>query len=342
MRALYAKRSFDFRLEEKEPRRPGMNEVLVRVHACGVCGTDLHFARDWTENYAPLGHEIAAEVLEAGPGEIPYRPGDRVIVEDVALCGICEDCKSGRPELCRHMHNLGGQPGMADMMTVHYRLLNRFDGIPWVEASLAEPLAVAYNTVLKAAIPLGGDVVVVGPGPIGLMCTRLARLRGAGRVVLVGTTRRNTRENRRFEAGRSLGADEVVEALETDPVPRIREIFPKGADSVLVTSPPQTLPQAVRFARFGGTVSFIGIHLGGKSRVELDVNELIFNKISLIPCFAEPALGFPETLRLLREKLVDASQFITTTFDFPEAAEVFRKSDSGQEPIIKAVLVPAR
>jgi threonine dehydrogenase-like Zn-dependent dehydrogenase len=340
VKALFAKKSFDFKIEEREPRRPGQDEVLVRVHACGVCGTDLHFARDWTEGYAPLGHEIAAEVVEVGEGKIPYTPGDRVIVEDVALCGVCEDCKSGRPFLCRHMYSLDGQPGMAEMMTVNYHLLDRFEGIPWEHATLVEPMAVAFNTVLKADIPLGGSAVVLGPGPIGLMCVALARLRGAGKVVLVGTSARMVREKRRLEVGRELGAEEVVEALEGDPVRRVREIFPKGADSVLVTSPPATLPQGVGMARFGGTVTFIGINLGGRSRVELDVNELIFNKISLLPTFAEPAQSFPETIRILQQKLIDPARLVTTTFGFEEAREVFVRSDSAEAPIIKAVLVP--
>ena len=149
--------------------------MLVKVHACGLCGTDLHFARDWGPEYAPLGHEISAEVIEVGDGEIPYKPGDKVIVEDVAMCGICEACKSGEPYRCRNMYNLEDQPGMAEMMTVNYHLLDKFDDIPWIEATLVEPMAVAYNTVLAANIKLGGNVVVMGPGPIGLMCVKLAK-----------------------------------------------------------------------------------------------------------------------------------------------------------------------
>ena len=340
MKTLYARKPFDFKIVETEPRKPGLDEVLVKVHACGVCGTDLHFARDWGPDYAPLGHEISAEVVEVGEGNIPYKPGDKVIVEDVAQCGICEECKSGKPYLCRNMYDLGGQPGMAEMMTVNYHLLDRFDDIPWVDATLTEPMAVAYNTVLNANIPLGGNVVVMGPGPIGLMCVKLAKMRGAGRVILVGTTMKQTRERKRLETGLELGADYIIQILEEDAVKKVKEIFPKGADSVIVTSPPKTVPQALQFARYGGTTTFIGINLGGQSKIEVDVNDLIFNKHSLIPTFAEPAQNFPDTINILRNKLLDASKIITTTFSFEEAEEIFKKSDSGEEPIIKAVLVP--
>ncbi len=340
MKRLYARKPFDFKIEEFEPKKPGLNEVLVKVHACGVCGTDLHFARDWGPDYAPLGHEISAEVVEVGEGDIPYSPGDKIIVEDVAQCGICEDCKSGKPYLCRNMYDLQGQPGMAEMMTVNYHLLDKFEGIPWVDATLTEPMAVAYNTVLNANIPLGGNVVIMGPGPIGLMCVSLSKIRGAGKVALIGTTKKKPRGKKRLEVGEELGADYIIQSLEEDPVKRIKDIFPKGADSVIVTSPPKTLPQAIQLARYGGTITYIGINLGGEQRIELDVNELIFNKHSLIPTFAEPAQNFPDTINILENKLFDASKIITTTFSFEEAKEIFEKADSGEEPIIKAVLVP--
>jgi len=340
MKAAFARSPFDIQIRDLEPRKPGTDEVLVRVKACGVCGTDLHFARDWQGDYQPLGHEIAAEVVEVGSGNIPYKSGDRVIVEDVAQCGICGHCKSGKPYLCRNMYDLGGQPGMAEMMTVNYHLLEPFDGIEWVHASLVEPMAVAYNTVLNGRIPLGGSVVVTGPGPIGLMCVYLARMRGAGKVLLVGSSRKRARGRARLEAGVKLGADAVVEALEVDAAEAVKKIFPEGADSVLVTSSPRTLPQSLDMVRFGGTVSFIGIDLGGRSTVTIDVNKLIFGKISLIPTFAEPAQNFPDTIRILQGGRFDASLMVNRIFSFDELREVFLASDRGEAPILKAVLVP--
>lgn len=339
MKALYARKPFDFQIREFDPKKPQFNQVLVKVRASGVCGTDLHFARDWGPEYAPLGHEIAAEVVEVGEGDIPYKPGDKVIVEDVAMCGICDSCKSGEPYRFGNMHNLEDQPGMAEMMTVNYHLLDRFDDIPWVEATLVEPMAVAYNTVLNANIKLGGTVVVVGPGPIGILCTKLAKMRGAGKVIIVGKTKKEIREKPRLKIGIELGADYIVQAKEEDAVKSVRDIFPKGADSVIVTSPPKTISTAVEFVRFGGTLSFIGINLGGQSSVELDINELIFNKISLIPTFAEPAQNFHDTINILRNKLIDTSKLITTIFSFNDARDIFMASDSGEKPIIKAVLV---
>jgi threonine dehydrogenase-like Zn-dependent dehydrogenase len=123
-------------------------------------------------------------------------------------------------------------------------------------------------------------------------------------------------------------------------VEAVKKEFPDGADSVLVTSSPRTLPQSLDMVRFGGTVSFIGIDLGGRSTVTIDVNKLVFGKISLIPTFAEPAQNFPDTIRILRSGRFDASLMVNRTFSFDELREVFLASDRGEAPILKAVLVP--
>lgn len=340
MKGVFARSPFQFEIRELDIRDPGPGEVLIKVRASGVCGTDLHFAADWTEDWMPLGHEIAAEVVEVGPGVTRLKAGDKVIPEDVAMCGVCENCKNGEPGKCRDMYDFGGQPGMAEYMTVSEHLLNKFDGMDFIPASLTEPLAVAVNTVLNAEVPLGGDVVVYGPGPIGLMCVRLARLRGAARVALIGYSSQSPRELARMKVGADFGADELIYAAEEDPVEKVRTLFPDGADCAVVTSPPMTLPPATEMTKFGGIISFIGINLGGQSKVELDVNELIFNKLTVRSTFAEPGIRFPTSIRLLKEGLIDADKLISHTFGFDETADIMRRSNEGKDPILKAVLVP--
>ncbi len=339
MKAVFARSPFQFDIRDIDVPQPGEGEVLIKVKASGVCGTDLHFAADWTEDWMPLGHEIAAEVVEVGKGVTRLKAGDKVIPEDVAMCGVCQHCKNGEPGKCRNMYDFNGQPGMAEYMAVNEHLLNPFDNIDFVPASLTEPLAVAINTVLHAEIPMAGDVVVYGPGPIGLMCVRLARLQGAGRVALVGYDH-SRREETRMKVGAEFGADELIFAAEEDPVERVRSIFPDGAHRVIVTSPPKTLPSAVQMTQFGGLVSFIGINLGGQSAVELDVNDLIFNKVTLRPTFAEPGIKFPTSIRLLQEGMIDAGKLVTHTFGFSETEQIMRRSSEASEPIIKAVLIP--
>ncbi|MDP6106917.1 MAG: alcohol dehydrogenase catalytic domain-containing protein [Candidatus Brocadiia bacterium] len=339
-RGLFARSFMDFELREFELPALGDNDALVKVHACGVCGTDVHFARDAEGEYNALGHEIAAEVTGVGRNVTNVKVGDRVIIEDVGMCGMCVNCKNGDPHLCRRMHELEGRPGMAEYMVVHERLCDPFEGLDYLLACLTEPQAVSLSAVLHADIPLAGDVVVFGPGPLGIMCVRLAKLRGAAAVGLVGYEAGRPMEKARLEVGRKLGADFVVDSAAEDAVEAVHKHFPEGADRVIVTSPPQSMEVAIETGRFGETVSFIGIHLGGKSSITVDVNELVFNKRTLTPTFAEPAIKFPMSLKLLQKGMMPAQDIISHTFRLEDYEATFKGIVEADQPIIKAVCTP--
>ena len=160
MRSLQAKKYFDLRIVENDVRKPSYGEVLVKVLACGVCGSDVHMMKR-AEDYSQLGHEIAAQVVETGPGADRFKPGDTVIVEDVTMCGYCRQCNQGRSDLCRNFYNLGTQSGMGDYLTAHQNALIPFEGIePW-QVCLTEPLAVSLNTYFVAEVPPSGTACCV-------------------------------------------------------------------------------------------------------------------------------------------------------------------------------------
>src|SRR5512139_2353740 len=210
-KGLWGKKFLDVQERTYEIAPPDEDHVIVEVKACGVCGTDINFVRDWGDEPMPLGHEISAEVLEVGKNVTTVKPGDRVIVEDVSMCGVCEECKSGHPELCRNMYSIEGQPGMGQYMSVRYNSLVKFDGLDYVSACLTEPLAVSLTAVRNANIPLGGSVLVLGPGPLGLMAARLCQLRGAGFVAITGLPADNPREQARLALAERFGCDLVIE-----------------------------------------------------------------------------------------------------------------------------------
>ena len=242
-RGLYGRKLLDLEVREREIGRPDEDHVIVKVRACGVCGTDLNFVRDLAGERLPLGHEIAAEVVETGKNVRGLAPGDRVIVEDCTLCGVCEDCKSGHPELCRSMYSLEGQPGMGEYLSVRFNSLVRFEGLDWAAASLTEPLAVSLTAVLNAQIPLGGSVAVLGDGPLGLMAARLARLRGAAFVALAGSPRGTARRRVRFAAAEALGCDLVLGTGRESLEEALKARYPNGVDRVIVSSPPRAWPR---------------------------------------------------------------------------------------------------
>ncbi len=339
-RGLFGKKFLTIAVREREIAPLDEDHVLVKVHACGVCGTDVNFVRDWEGDPMPLGHEIAAEVMEVGTNVTSVKPGDKVIVEDVSMCGICQDCKSGNPQLCRNLYDMEGQPGMGEYMSVRFNSLDRFAGLDYVAACLTEPLAVSLTAVLNAEVPLGGSVAVLGNGPLGLMAARLAKLRGAGFVALTGLAADNERERARLAMAHRFGCDMTIEAGKQSVEDEVRAKFPNGVDRVIVTAPPRSMYDALKIIRFGGIITFLGLHFGGENVIEVDVNDMIFRKITLRPTFAEPAINFPVSNRLLREGMIDAGALITHTFGFNEAQGVLGAIIDGSKPIIKAVMLP--
>ena len=340
-KGLFGRKFLEIEAREREIAPPAEEQVIVKVHACGVCGTDINFVRDWKDEAMPLGHEIAGEVMEIGKNVTNVKSGDKVIVEDCSMCGVCEDCKSGNPQFCRNMYGLEGQPGMSEYLSVRFNNLDKFEGLDYVAASLTEPLAASLTAVINTEIPLGGSVVILGNGPIGLMAARLARLRGAGFVAITGLPTENKREEARFAAAEKFGCDLTIQTGKESVEDEIKKMFGNGVDRVIVTSPPRSMYDAFKIIRFGGIITFLGLHFGGKNVIELDVNDMIFRKITLRPTFAEPALNFPISNRLLRDGLVDAKALATHTFGFDNAKEMMAAVVDGSQPIVKAVMLPS-
>ncbi len=339
-RGLYGKKYLDIQVRERAVKLPDEDHVIVKVHSCGVCGTDINFLKDWEDGFMPLGHEISAEVIETGKNVKNVQPGDRVVVEDCTMCGICKDCKSGHPEFCRNMYDLEGQPGMGQYLSVGYNSLIKFEGLDYITACLTEPLAVSLISVINARIPIGGSVAVFGPGPLGLMSALLARFSGAGYVAVIGLSSDNAKSKARMALAEKWGSDLVLESKKHDIEREVKKKFPCGVDSVIVSSPPETLHDAIKIIRFGGTVTFFGLNFGGKNSIDLDINDLIFRKINLIPTFAEPALNFPAAVTMLKKGIIPAEDLVTHIFKFEDARQMMEAILDGSKPVIKAIMSP--
>ena len=338
-KSLFGKKYLDLDIREIN-LEPGPFDVIVKVLACGVCGTDLNFIRDYEEDFMPLGHEIAGEVVQCGSAVTNVSVGDTVTVEDCSMCGNCIDCKSGHPELCREMFTLNGCPGMGEYVMVNCGNLNVYSGMSPVHACLTEPLAVALAAVNKADIPVNGSVMIFGAGPIGLLTAALARHRGAGFVGISARSANSVMNKARLKLAEKIGCDSVIVTEKQDLVSEIRKICPKGVDRVIVTSPPQSVIPAFDIIRFGGSISLLGLSFKGDQCIPFDVNAAIFNKTSINTVFAEPAIGFGTAAELIKSGVIDASLFQTHTFGFDNAKEILEQNLLGTAPIIKSVFTP--
>lgn len=337
MRGLYGRRGFEVALRERGDVEVTGRKVRLRVVACGVCGTDLHFLRE-LDDFTPMGHEISAVVEEVGPEVTRVRPGDRVICEDVSPCGGCPACKSGQSRLCRSGYNLEGQPGMSDYLVVHENLLNPFEGIDPVTASMVEPLAVAIRGVRKLNLRPLGSLAVFGMGAIGLLSAAYARAMGAGRIAMVARSRGSLRNQAAEAAALALGADEVY--YSGDGEGYATEMLRAGAfDAAIVAAPPSLCADAMGVVGYGGSVLAQGVTFGGNPMATLNVSEMVFEKKQLLTSLAEPAENFPLSIELIRTGRVDAGRIITHRLPMSRAGELGQLY--GQDaPAIKTVILP--
>ena len=334
MKTVYVKVPFQVQIRDEPIREPGPNEVLVRVRACGVCGTDLHVARKTAKDWRPIGHEIAGTVAEIGPGVTRFKPGDSVLVENCTFCGVCENCKNGRIDLCSSWFTMGSQPGVAEYVVMRENSLYMFEDLPFVHTAIIEPLTVALDVTEVANIPLNSIVCVMGPGPIGLMAVKAAKLHGAKTIVLVG----NSHSTARLAAGKELGADDIVLADKCDVAACINDRYPNGVDRVIVTSPPKTLRDAVKIAGFGSIIAFVGIDYGGEENVTFDVNEIHFKRLQIRASHAVPNTRFPLALDLLRRKVIDPAKIVTHVFPLDRTEEALRTTDQNKAEVVKTVI----
>ena len=261
MRAARLEAVGQMRVVDIEPPAPARGEVLVRVEACGICGTDRHIYRGEYAAVLPLipGHEFAGTAAEVGEGSRITR-GTRIAVDPNIACGICADCRRGEPCLCPTRVALGVDldGGLAEFAIVPVGQAYPLpEGMPATWGALCEPLACCLRALDRAEIRPGMRVVVLGGGVIGQMLVRLAALAGAAIVVMVTrqAARRALAERSGATASYDPGVGDVVTAVAGP-----GGSCPGGADVVFeCAGVVETFEQAIALARRGGTVLIVGV-----------------------------------------------------------------------------------
>jgi L-iditol 2-dehydrogenase len=335
MLAAFIKAPFQVQLREVPIPEVCEDWVLLKVKACGICGTDLHTARAEAKDWQPFGHEIAGVVAQVGPHVTTVKEGDKVALESASFCGHCTLCRNGRVDLCNQAPNFWHNTamGFAEYMLAPKECLVPFDGLDFEVASLAEPLGVAADMVYAAGISLGNEVLVIGLGPIGLMSIPLARMQGAARIYAA-----NRSGGKRVEVAKAYGADEI-HLTATRPLARIP--FRKGGvDRALVSSVPRTLPEVMAIMNTGGIISFIGIEYGAGATISFDANDFHFKKLQLRASFASPALYFPLCLQLLADGHVDGQAVISHVMPLEQIEKALLMLRDDREETLKIVITP--
>ena len=331
MKRAFLKAPFTVEIRDVDREPMGPDEVVLKVMACGVCGSDVNAAYA-NQEFHPFGHELSGIVEEIGAHVSNVKVGDRVAMESSSYCGTCPACRNGHPELCENKY-VPPYYGFAEQIVVKAQTLVPIHSLSFEEAAIIEPFGVAMDLVDVCDIQLNDHVVVFGAGPIALLAIRLARLKGAGRITVLA----HAHSKKRIELAKFYGADRIICTDQESPVETLKG---EKVDRILVTTPPATLKEAVQIASFGCVLCDIGIaKTPQESLCELDINQMHFKRLQLRFSHATPALFFPLCIDLIEKGLVDVKPLITHRFALEDMQEAMTTIRTDKETVGKVLMV---
>lgn len=349
MRAVVLTAPGEFSVQTVERPVPNDNEVLCKIGAVAICGSDPEIisgklAGHWPPSYPFIaGHEWSGEVVAVGKNVMDLHIGDRVAGEAHCGCGQCQNCLNGKYNICLqygiaasgHRHYGFITPGAYAQYQVYdpKSVTKMPKGLTFAEGAMNDTLGVSLHGIELVGINPGSTVVVIGPGPIGLCAMSIAKAKGASRVIVVG-------RGARLAAAGKLGADLLVDIRTQDPVQVVREITGQlGADVVLECSgAPGTLVQAIYMTRRGGRISLIGV-AKDDVREAVPFKYVAYNEIMIIGSKANPNTSIA-SLNLMHSRQVDVRPFITHRFTLENFAEALSTFVERRENAIKVVIYP--
>ena len=334
MKAALFEKTGTLRIINKDLRRLGEGEVLVRVDACGICGTDLHILDGRSRSTPPvvLGHEYAGIVEDAARGS-SVQAGTRVAVDPNISCGTCFYCRRGLVHLCSNLRALGVDidGGMAEYSIVPVRQLHQLPkDLSPDEGALIEPVSCIVHGLDRANVRPGDSVIIIGGGAAGLLMLQLVVRAGAAMTLVI-----EPRSQKRDLAKR-LGANFVMDPAD-DIVARVRELTQVGADVVIeCVGRPETMRMSLDLARRGGTVEFFGVCPIGAT-IDIEPNAIYAKELTIVGSYVNPHT-FTRAAALLRAKAVKASDLEIRHFPLDGVHEAFSTLREGMT--LKSIIQP--
>ena len=348
MRALVLPEPGKFEIQDVPVPEPMDNEVLCKIRAVAICGSDPEIIRGglagiWPSSYPfTPGHEWAGEVVAVGKGVVGLKLGDRVAGQAHCGCGKCRNCMEGRYTICEnygkpetgHRHYGFITPGAyAQYETYNQKSVNKMpDGMSFREGALIDTAGVALHGLILIGVTPGGTVAVIGPGPIGLLTMRLARILGAAKIIAVG--RRS-----RLEAARKY-ADVLVDFEKEEPVQAVRKITSDiGVDECAECSGAEgTFRQAVEMVRKGGRVTLLGVPPASVME-PIPFKLLVHNEIMITGARANPNVS-DKLIQMVAAGMLCLNELITHTFPLENFATALDTFVNRRDGAVKVVVEP--
>ena len=322
---------------------PGVDEILVRVAACGICGSDVHGYDGTSGRRIPpivMGHEAAGVVAAAGSGVTKFKPGDRVTFDSTVYCGQCEFCLQGDINLCNNRQVIGVSCGdfrragaFAEYVVVPQRITYHLpEELEFQEAAMLEAVSVALHAVRVSEMKGGQTALVIGAGMIGLLTLQAAKAAGASQVLIADIDRS------RLERAEKLGADATLLLSGTELVEEIlRRTGGRGVDLVLeAVGRDETIAASIASVRKGGTVTLIG-NISPQVKIPLQV--VVSRQIRLQGSCASSG-EYPEAMELLANGKIKVKPLITAVAPLSDGPRWFARLHAGEPNLMKVVLDP--
>lgn len=343
MKAAVLNRPFDIELKELDVPEINADEVLIKVMAVGVCGSDVHYyengriGRYIVEKPIILGHECAGVVVAAGREVSRFKRGDRVAIEPGVTCGRCEYCKKGRYNLCPKVQFLATPPvDGAFVQFIKHRedfLYPIPDSLSFEAAALNEPFSVGIHAARRVNLRPGSTVAIMGMGPVGLMAVYAAKCFGASRIIV------SDFEANRLEAAKQLGATHAIHIKSQEPVREISELTRgKGVDVAFETAGhPTALQAALSSVKRGGKLGIIG--LPAQDEIGVNVPFIADNEMDIYGVFRY-ANTYPEGIEFLSSNHVDVETLITHRYSLKETKQALEQARTNKSETLKAIVYP--
>lgn len=343
MKALVLSRYNQLDYEDLPEPTIAPGEVLVRVRACGICGSDVHGMDGSTGRRRPpvvMGHEAAGVIAQVGSGVSGWSVGDRVTFDSTIWCGQCPACWAGRINLCGNRRVLGvscdeyRQYGaFAEYVAIPQHILYRLpDGLSFEHAAMVEPVSVAVHAVGRLPVALGDTGLVIGTGMIGLLVVQALRAAGCGRIIAADVN------PQRLELAGKLGADDLIRSDQASvPDEVLRLTGGRGADVALeVVGLPATIQAAVMSVRRGGHLALVG---NVSPAVDLPLQPAVTRELTLYGCCASCG-EYPACLELLARGAIRVEPLLSAVAPLSEGAAWFGRLHQGEAGLMKVVLQP--
>ena len=335
-------------IEVRDLPRPdcGAGEILIKVGACAICGTDVRIFYNGQKNVVPptvTGHEIAGTIEQVGKDVSGYDEGARAVVVTPVGCGRCKFCRAAMHNLCVDFKAIGYDfaGGFAEYVLIDTRAVQQGnvivapDSLEFDEGSLVEPLSCCINGAEYLNISLGDTAAIIGAGPIGCMHAELAKNYGATKVIIIDTV-----DERVDLAKQATNADVFINAAKTDPVEAVLEQTDGAGADVIITACSAHVPQqqALKMAAKRGRISFFAGLPKDKPTIEFDSNLLHYRELSVFGAFASYATDYVRAMALIASRKIDARKLITKRIPLERIVEGLETSRSGHG--LKVVVQP--